>query len=1130
MPLTVHAAWIRADALSAGSQLCLWAEDPDAVGRPNPVAPAPPAGTARPGNGRQRLPKVPSHPGQVPIGQLRNLLSHELAALPGPFHPANLVVWLPSQGSLPLARRGVFQTNGAAGRSTPVGEAPLLAAWQVTGLALDPLSALLFLSHLSNTGRQSGDSALPRLRLANDLLFWSNAAKFALEILVGQHYLPSLRGDQAGRLAAVWQPILLDPRVEQRREQLVRTMPPICRAYNLDSPADAPAPAALTEHFVATLVDAAVRAWGNAEAPAAAATPALHWLQRLLTPQPQLGLPPQPAHELYQEWHQWTEQLFVVRDANFRICFLLEEPELAPAANGEELSLQHVSWKLHYYLQARDNPNLMVSAREIWQAPNNAVRVGSRHVDQPQERLLAGLGVASRLFAPIERSLRNPRPELSLLSTEEAYRFLREIGPLLESSGFGLVVPDWWNASRRMRLGLRLRLTSDAGLGAADLPDSGQPRRRETRPGGLSLNSLIAYSWELVLGGESLSEAAFEQLTAMRTPLLRLGERWVELEPHQVEAAKRFLAEQQPGGVMSLLQAIRVVQEHADAQPAGQTPGRLPPGEEAYLPMEIAPPGDAGEILPLDTVVVNGWLETTLERLRSQQPWGALAEPSGFVGELRAYQRRGVGWLAHLRYLGLGACLADDMGLGKTVQAIALLLHVRHQAEQANGSTSNGHDAGNSSAADHSRLPPTLLICPTSVVANWRREVERFAPGLCALVHHGNTRLSGEAFAAAVATHDLIITSFGTARRDVELLKEFEWSNLILDEAQNIKTPGAKQTQAVRRLRARNRIALTGTPVENRLSELWSIMEFLNPGYLGRHEHFRQRYIVPIERYNDATRTDELRRLVQPFLLRRLKSDPSIISDLPEKNEMVVYCSLTREQAALYETVVQESLAELNRSDGIQRRGLVLALLTKLKQITNHPAHFLKQTGPLAGRSGKLNRLGEMLEEALSVGDRALIFTQFVEMGHLLQRHLRDTLGVETLFLHGSTPAAQRDKMVQAFQSEDGPAVFVLSLRAGGAGLNLTRANHVFHYDRWWNPAVENQATDRAFRIGQQRNVQVHKYVVAGTLEERIHDLIESKQALAQSIVGSGEDWLTELDTDQLRDLLMLRYDAIEDE
>ncbi|HXF61184.1 MAG TPA: DEAD/DEAH box helicase, partial [Caldilineaceae bacterium] len=999
---------------------------------------------------------------------------------------------------------------------------PALMPWQVTGLTVRPLDALLFLSHLSNA---AGRGALSRFRPGNDLVFWSNAAKFALELLVGQHYLPSLRADPSGRLDAVWQPILLDPRVEQRREHLVRTMPPVCRAYNLASPADAPAPAALTEHFVATLVDAAVRTWGCDLAPETSDAPALHWLQHLLAPRPTLNLPPQPAHELYQEWQQWTEPLFVVRDANFRICFVLEEPDLA-AVNGEGAAVQHLTWKLHYYLQARDNPNLMVSAREIWHAPNNAVRAGSRHVDQPQERLLAGLGVASRFFPPIERSLRNPRPELSLLSTEEAYHFMREVGPLLESSGFGLVLPDWWNDSRRMRLGLRLRLASDDLGPELLLPENGE-KPRSSR---LGLNSLIHYSWELVLGGESLSEVEFDQLTAMRTPLLRLGGRWVELEPQQVEAAKRFLTGRQASGSTTLLQAIRVAQEHLGEPVAELKPAMAPPGDGATLPVEIAPPGDAADVLPLDTVVVSGWLEIALERLRSQQPLLSISEPPGFVGELRPYQRRGVGWLAHLRYLGLGACLADDMGLGKTVQAIALLLHVREQAAPANGAEQS--DAGQNHAGQNGagRVPPALLICPTSVVANWRHEVERFAPSLRALVHHGNNRLSGAAFVEAAKTHDLIITSYGTARRDIELLKEFVWSDLILDEAQNIKTPSAKQTQAVRRLQADNRIALTGTPVENRLSELWSIMEFLNPGYLGRQESFRQRYIVPIERYNDGERTDELRRLVQPFLLRRLKSDPFIISDLPEKNEMVVYCSLTREQARLYETVVQESLAELHRTDGIQRRGLVLALLTKLKQITNHPAHFLKEEGPLPGRSGKLNRLGEMLEEALSVGDRALIFTQFVEMGHLLQRYLAETLGVETIFLHGSTPAAQRDKMVQAFQSDDGPPVFVLSLRAGGSGLNLTKANHVFHYDRWWNPAVENQATDRAFRIGQQRNVQVHKFVVAGTLEERINDLIESKQALAQSIVGSGEEWLTELDTDQLRDLLMLRYDAIEDE
>lgn len=353
----------------------------------------------------------------------------------------------------------------------------------------------------------------------------------------------------------------------------------------------------------------------------------------------------------------------------------------------------------------------------------------------------------------------------------------------------------------------------------------------------------------------------------------------------------------------------------------------------------------------------------------------------------------------------------------------------------------------------------------------------------------------------------------------------------MLDEAQNIKNPSAKQTHAIRSLKVTRRLALTGTPVENRLSELWSIMEFLNPGYLGSANHFRRSFSIAIEKYHDTESLGRLRRLVQPFLLRRVKTDPSVIKDLPDKMEMKVFCNLTREQASLYQAVVNDMLEKIQASDGVERKGLVLATLTKLKQVCNHPAHFLRDGSPLPGRSGKLLRLGEMLEEAMAEGDRALVFTQFAEMGRLLQGHLQDALGRETLFLHGGTPRRARDQMVRRFQDEtNGPAVFILSLKAGGTGLNLTAANHVFHFDRWWNPAVEAQATDRAFRIGQERNVQVHKYVCVGTLEERIDQLIEKKKDLAESVVGSGEGWLTEMSTDQLRELLVLSSEAVMEE
>jgi SNF2 family DNA or RNA helicase len=371
------------------------------------------------------------------------------------------------------------------------------------------------------------------------------------------------------------------------------------------------------------------------------------------------------------------------------------------------------------------------------------------------------------------------------------------------------------------------------------------------------------------------------------------------------------------------------------------------------------------------------------------------------------------------------------------------------------------------------------------------------------------------------------------AQRDLKDFERVDWLGVVLDEAQNIKNPDAKQSKAVRQIESQFRIALTGTPVENRLAELWSIMDFLNPGYLGPKNFFQRRFATPIERYGDTASLKTLRSLVQPFILRRLKTDRTIIQDLPEKQEMTVFCGLSSEQAQLYQATVEKAMRDIEAAEGVQRRGQILGLLTKLKQLCNHPAQFLRETdGPIkASRSGKLQRFDEMVEELLDEGDRALIFTQFAEWGKYLQAHLEKTFKQETLFLYGSTSKNKREEMVDRFQQDpSGPRLFILSLKAGGVGLNLTRANHVFHFDRWWNPAVENQATDRAFRIGQTKNVQVHKFVTTGTLEEKIHDMIESKQAMAEQVVGAGEQWLTELDTDSLRNLLLLDRTAIIDD
>ena len=1155
------------------------------------LTPLPPTESARYGRAQTSRGngKIPSHPAQMPVGTLRQILrqlatASELTSLMG--SPATASVWLPSQGDRPQTHLGSFQrgVNALSGDIEPY----RLQPWQVTGLTLDPFHTLAFLSRFTNQRLielPSSTSLFRHARLGNDLLFWSHAAKFVLELLAGQHFLPGLIPDSSGRFWAAWQPFLLEGSLRERLEYLVDLMPPICRAYELETLEDAPTSGAIVEHFISVLINRAIREWApgasgtNGGVQRVGGTPHAYrekgpadpssgsmWLDGLSGEEPLLQLPPQPAHQLYKRWIEWMEQLHSsVADSNFQVAFALElqQDEDAPShlevetADPTPAPISLNNWHLEYYLQDKDDQELLIPAQRVWNQNGQSIRVEGRRFDQPQERLLTGLGVASRLFAPIRESLRTPRPERATLSLEETYLFLKEIGPLLQTSGFGVIMPDWWAVRSRSRLGLRLRLGSQ---GQYSLDDAGEadgrgqrlPRGQSDGPGGgasLDLRGLIEYRWELTLGEQTLSREEFDRLADLGSPLVRLGEEWLELDPAQVRAARQFMDRNESTGSMPLLQAVGLAQAFsrtdAEAEQESKSTQSDPYWASGLVAGREGPPlhnlalqpdqngdrdiadGVTGPELPLEAVVADGWLGAALERLRGIEPIEYVEEPKGFVGRLRPYQRRGVGWLSFLRRLGLGACLADDMGLGKTIQAIALLLHSRQLAEKQS-------ELPGCPLEDLNR--PALLICPTSVVANWRHEIERFAPSLRLLLHHGSGRLSGEEFRSALCEHDMVITSFGIARRDIDMLETQAWGDLILDEAQNIKNPSAKQTQAIRRLTGNSRaqvergitppfrVALTGTPVENRLLELWSIMEFLNPGYLGKREHFRQQFVLPVERYNDEFAAADLRRMVQPFLLRRLKTDPTIISDLPEKNEMVVYCSLTKEQETLYTHVIEETMARVERSEGVQRRGLVLGLLLKLKQVTNHPAHYLGEKGPLEVRSGKLSRLTEMLEEALAVGDRALVFTQFVEMGHLLCKHLMENLGREALFLHGGTPASRREQMVRSFQEDsNGAPIFVLSLRAGGVGVNLTRANHVFHFDRWWNPAVENQATDRAFRIGQKRSVQVYKFVVSGTLEEQIHKMIESKQDLAESIVNSGEDWLADMDTEGLRQLIALR-------
>lgn len=596
------------------------------------------------------------------------------------------------------------------------------------------------------------------------------------------------------------------------------------------------------------------------------------------------------------------------------------------------------------------------------------------------------------------------------------------------------------------------------------------------RKGILSLDTLLNFEWEISIGGEKVTLAELRALAAWKAPLVKFRGQWVQMSAEEIQAALELWKKKK--GQMTAREAVHM--GLGAARPAG--------------PIEFA------------GISADGWLGELIEKLEGRTPFEEIPPPEGLEATLRPYQVRGYSWLAFVRQWGLGACLADDMGLGKTVQTLSLIQCDRREGIKY----------------------PVLVLCPTSVVGNWQKEASRFTPELSVLIHHGVSRAKGDAFIRTASQQALVISSYALLYRDFEHLKEVPWAGIVLDEAQNIKNPETKQAAAARALRADYRIALTGTPVENTVGDLWSLMEFLNPGLLGTRADFKRRFYLPIQGDHDPQASDRLKKLTGPFILRRLKTDPSIISDLPQKLEMKVFCTLTKEQASLYAAVVNESMKAIESTEGIERKGLVLSTLSRLKQVCNHPAHFLRDNSPLPGRSGKLVRLTEMVEEAISVDDRILIFSQYAEMGKMLQRHLQETFAREALFLYGGVPKKQRDRMVERFQAEpNGPSFFILSLKAGGTGLNLTRANHVFHFDRWWNPAVENQATDRAFRLGQKKNVQVHKFVCVGTLEEKIDEMIEGKKGIAAKVVGTGEGWLTELSTSQLKDLFTLQKTAV---
>jgi len=912
--------------------------------------------------------------------------------------------------------------------------------------------------------------------LSGSVATWVLASKLAMDLVARERVVPTI-SRRGGRIEARWAAALAASEDAARVAAIAKSMPPAAHAVPVagDRSGAVRAPDALLRTYLDAIVDALVRAARGGPSLSGSRAPG-----RDSTP----GSRAKTARAAPDAWADRWRTALGGDQRTFETDGFAERSVVDELARWSEPALgardrlracfrlelpvdDGEPFVLRFLLQSPDDPSLLVPASDVWKTKGRSLEKLGRAFRDPQESLLEALGRASRLFPALAGSLEEARPEAVELDPATAWTFLGDGAALLAEAGFGVIVPGELTAAGQRRLRLRMRVGGNSKKVAGVV----------TGTAGLALDELLQVDWEAVIGAEPLTARELAALAKQKAPLVQFRGAWVAIDPRELGDIQKRLA----GGAskLTMREAIQAVLA----------------GEALQGGLSLA-------------VTASGVVAELLERLRNG---GAteLGAPRSLLATLRPYQERGLNWLVTMGSLGLGACLADDMGLGKTMQLLAFLLRRKDEARR---------DAR-----------PALLIAPTSVVGNWEREVERFAPSLDVVRHYGASR-ARSASDIPKKPGTLVVTTYGLLRRDAELLSGIDWSVAALDEAQNIKNASSATARAARALRASHRFALTGTPVENRLAELWSILEFANPGLLGPLKAFRRDFALPIERYGNEDAAARLRRIVGPFILRRLKSDPTIIQDLPPKNEMKVVCTLTREQATLYKAVVDEELRRIESSDGIERRGRVLALLTFTKQICNHPAQYLGESGPLPKRSGKLARTTEMLEEAVASGDKALVFTQFREMGDKLVDHFNANLGCDVVFLHGGTPKKARDEMVRRFQEgPHGPRIFVLSVKAGGTGLNLTAANHVFHFDRWWNPAVEDQATDRAYRIGQKRAVQVHKLVCAGTVEEKIDRLLDQKRDLASKVVGAGEQWITELDGRELRDLFSLSEGAVAD-
>jgi SNF2 family DNA or RNA helicase len=920
--------------------------------------------------------------------------------------------------------------------------------------------------------------------------YWSRALRFALKLLEQGQIVPmAYEANQIGGRRRGTQPVMsasFGPYFEnQHDEELFRSlavaMPPIglAASHHLKIQDDSieMMQMAVLHSFLSKMIDFKVRQSISRLGPKLKRSKAdyrrgqspiheLWWNHLLGTQALQFQGTIQEVEQLIQDTARVGKHILHKERAELketeqlgtiRLCLRLE-PYQIQADMPLEVVQSNPKWQLSFLAEGVEDPAVSIPAHVVWSLNDQHLSLRGRVYHHIQQNLLLRLGKAAKLAPELKALLSSPRPVGGILEAKEVFHFLSHSAALLHKNGVTLQMPSSWSKEGRKAASIKVKANHWAQTNTVKEKSL------------FGVEQLVSFEADVMLDGEAITVQELVELSLSRSPLVFFRGRWIEINLKEIKQVLKFIKRHEQQGTMSFRELMHLTALEDEAR---------------MLDGVYVEDIDSGKLL--SQFIIN----------KEQMEEAGWKVPSSLRGTLRPYQERGFQWLSVMRKFQFGALLADDMGLGKTIQVITVLLDNIKESKSC-----------------------CLIVCPTSLIGNWERELERFAPQLKLYIHHGSDRLHGEEFTRKHQQYDIVLTTYQLVGRDAKEVQAVKWDTVVLDEAQYIKNYRTKQAQSVMKLQSNHRIAMTGTPVENRLSELWSIFQFLNPGYLGTHAFFKARY----GSNDQPAQLTVLRTLIAPFLLRRLKSDPLIRKDLPEKIELKSYCTLTQEQVQQYEQVTSRLLSQIGDRTGIARKGLVLSSLTQLKQICNYPLQADNQTGKdTLERSGKLLRLAELLDLIMDNSEATLIFTQYVQMGQMLQEQLALRYSTTPFFLHGGVTKAERDKMVTQFQEGQGSPIFILSLKAGGVGLNLTRANHVIHYDRWWNPAVENQATDRVFRIGQRKNVEVHKLISLGTLEEKIDELIEAKRSLSEQVVGSGEQWITEMSNDELTKLITLQ-------